>query len=754
MSARTTSAINRGWLYAPVGLTDSGRPRASAPAQSVALPHPNVVLPAQGFDDRDYQFLSSYRRRLRLAPDLAGRRAVVRFQAVMSAARVFCNGHLVTQHRGGFVPFSCDLTSHLRWDGEDELAVEVDSTERPDIPPFGGHVDYLTYGGIYRGVDLELLPLTGIGDVFVRPRDVLTPDRCIEVRYRLETRDDRLVAPGDPVTIEARVRDGDKTLHTAVSDPVAGVSGTEGEPGSVEGTVILTDLADLELWDVDHPRLYDVEVVLRSGPEVLDTVTVRTGLREARFEAGGFFLNGRHLKLRGLNRHQTYPHVGAAMPARMQRRDAEILRTELKCNAVRTAHYPQDPAFLDACDELGLLVFEEMPGWQHVGDLAWQELACRDVEAMVTRDRNHPSVVLWGVRVNESFDHEDFYRKTNAIAHRLDDSRQTSGVRYFPESQLLEDVFALNDFQTGGVIDGPNHPRYLISEFAGHMFPTKRYDNVERVQDHALLHATVLNAAYGDDGIAGAFGWCAFDYATHAEFGSGNRVCYHGVADMFRFPKPAAGLYRSQCPSAEELVLEPAFSWAGGDHSDYGGPGQGVIFSNCTRIVATVAGEVVAELEPDRERFPHLPHPPFFFGQASGIAPWRRSWGDLRLDGFLGEELVATRVLSGRGVDADLLVSTDHSVLLADGADTTRLSVRVTDEHGNDRPFTTGAVLVDVRGPLVVVGDNPLPLTGGAAAVYLRATDEPGDVEVSVTHPTLGTSTVELTVQKAGGERW
>src|SRR5689334_2071960 len=144
MSARTTSSINRGWRYAPVGLTDSGQPRGSAPVHTVALPHPNVVLPAQGFDDRDYQFLSSYRRRLRLGPDLAGRRAVVRFHGVMTAARVFCNGRLVTEHRGGFVPFTSDLTPHLRWDGDDELAVEVDSTERADIPPFGGHVDYLT----------------------------------------------------------------------------------------------------------------------------------------------------------------------------------------------------------------------------------------------------------------------------------------------------------------------------------------------------------------------------------------------------------------------------------------------------------------------------------------------------------------------------------------------------------------------------------------------------------------------------------
>jgi beta-galactosidase len=136
-------------------------------------------------------------------------------------------------------------------------------------------------------------------------------------------------------------------------------------------------------------------------------------------------------------------------------------------------------------------------------------------------------------------------------------------VRYFRDSHLLEDVFALNDFQTGGLIDLPHHPRYLVLEYAGHMSPTKRYDNIQRIQDHALLHATVPDAIHADPGIAGGFGWCAFEYHTHAECGSGNRVCFHGVSDMFRVPKAAASVYRSQCDPVEEVVLEPAFLWAG-----------------------------------------------------------------------------------------------------------------------------------------------------------------------------------------------
>ncbi len=746
MSLRSTSSVNRGWRYSPCPLASASEDGSSASAVSVTVPHPNVVLPAQGFDDLDYQFVSSYRRRLRLPSEAAGMRACIRFGGVMSTATVFCNGEPLGTHHGGFLPFTCELTEHLRWDGEDEIAVEVDSTEHADQPPFGGHIDYLTFGGMYRGVQLTLLPRTFIADVFVRPHDVLTERRRIEVRYELD-RGDADAANG--LRVEAQVLAGDRVIAAS-----SGSVSAQWQGARLHGNVMITGLDELDLWDVDNPQLYDVRLQLLDGDTELDADTVRTGLREAHFTEDGFFLNGRRLKLRGLNRHQTYPHVGAAMPDRVQRRDAQILHDELKCNAVRTSHYPQAPSFLDACDELGLLVFEEMPGWQHIGDQQWQDRACDDVAGMVTRDRNHPSIILWGVRINESFDSEDFYRRTNDIAHRLDDSRQTSGVRYFRESQLLEDVFALNDFQTGGRIDLPNHPRYLVSEFAGHMFPTKRFDNVERVQEHAILHATVLDAVHADPRIAGSFGWCAFDYATHQEFGSGNRVCYHGVADMFRVPKPAASVYRSQCPPQHEVILEPAFIWAGGDHSDYGGPGKGLILSNCTRIEAFVGGTPVGQLRPDRAGFPHLPNPPFFFAAESGIAPWRREWGELRLDGYLDDELVITRILSGRGVDHMMSVALDDITLAADGADATRLVMQVTDEYGNARPFATGALQISVTGPATVVGDNPIALTGGVAVVWLRAGEEPGEVGITVTHPTLGATSVGITVQKVAGESW
>ncbi len=321
----------------------------------------------------------------------------------MTAATVYLNGERLGEHRGGYTPFTIELTGHVRWDAENVLAVEVDSTERPDIPPFGGQIDYLTFGGIYREVSLRAVPQTFIENVFALPVDVLGDGRRVDVRCFLEG-----LAIAAPLTLEVELRDADRVLARRRTELLLGT-----DPGEV--AVRLEDLGDVELWDLDTPRLYTVVTRLLEGGQVSDEYTVRIGFRDARFTPDGFTLNGRHVKLRGLNRHQTYPYVGQAMPARVQQRDAEILKREIKCNIVRTSHYPI-AAFPGCLRQLGLLVFEEIPGWQHIGDEGWKQVACCNVEEMIRRDWNHPSIIMWGVRINESRDDHTFYTRTNEIA--------------------------------------------------------------------------------------------------------------------------------------------------------------------------------------------------------------------------------------------------------------------------------------------------------------------------------------------------
>lgn len=727
ISARRVLPLNHKWLYSPKLLPGSTDPKFNDKNfERVTIPHTNKMLPVSGFDEKEYMFVSTYRRHFRLPKDLQGKRIFVDFGGVMTAAKVFINGQNLGEYRGGYTPFSFELTKNINWSGDNVLAVEVDSTERKDIPPFGRLVDYLTFGGIYREVSLRIVNDVFIQNVFAKPVDVLQSNRSVNVKVFLNSTEN------SGLTLKADLFDGEK-LITSENLNLAGNDKFVHE-------ISLKTLGAIELWDIDKPKLYNVRVTLSQNNKIIDHYETRIGFREAKFTPEGFYLNGKHLKLRGLNRHQTFPFVGQAMPARIQKRDAWILRKELKCNIVRTSHYPQSPHFLDACDEYGLLVFEEIPGWQHIGDQEWKNLTVQHVEEMIRRDWNHPSIILWGVRVNESGDDHDFYTRTNQVAHSLDDSRQTGGVRFRYNSERLEDVFTMNDF--GFPLRAPNHPLYLNTEFNGHMYPTKRGDNVERVREHTHRHARVHNQLASDNKYAGGLGWCAFDYNTHDYFGSGDRICYHGVSDIFRIPKPAAGFYKSQCDPSEEIVLEPGFDWARGDENETFT--NAMVCSNCERLKFFIGDRLVAEVEPDRKTYANLKYPPFVTNLHDAIG---KGWDDLRIEGYIGGKKVAERKMSGKGVDRQFIVEADDNELIADGIDMTRVVFRVADEFGNTRPFAQAAIQFSIENG-EIVGDNPFALVGGVGAIWIKATEKPGTIQLTAKHAHLGTKTVQINAKQ------
>jgi len=734
---RLVLPMNRNWLFSrAVAAGSHGKDFDDSGYERIAVPHTNVRLPWHGFDEKSYEFVSSYRRHFKLPPEARGKHVFVDFEGVMTASTVWMNGTRLGEYKGGYTPFSFDLTPQLDFSGENVLAVEVDSSERPDIPPFGYEIDYLTFGGIYREVALRIVPATFIENVFAKPKDVLSQHPSLDVDCHIQY----LETSAQPLRLEVALRDGDRMLQKSSQHVPAAAATTE----PIVHTVHLANLSSVKLWDLAHPNLCTVEVALWRGNHKIDDVSRVIGFREAQFTDHGFELNGKVIKLRGLDRHQTFPFVGQAMPSRVQRHDAQILRNNLKCNIVRTSHYPQSRHFLDACDEIGLLVLEEIPGWQHIGNQAWQDISVDNVGRMIRRDWNHPSIILWGVRINESKDNHDFYTRTNALAHQLDPTRQTGGIRYFQESEFLEDVFTMNDF--GFPLKPPNHPRYLNTEFVGHTYPTKTIDQVERLTEHTLRHARVHDQLASNPQYAGGIGWCAFDYNTHGDFGSGDRICYHGVTDIFREPKPAAGFYKSQCDPAEEIVLEPAFHWARGDASI--GFSKAVVCSNCDHVKLYIAGELIAEADPDRKQFANLRYAPFVIE----LKELFHKWGDLRLEGYIQGKLAITRNYSGKGVDMKFVLLPDDARLIADGADTTRVVLRVTDEFGAIRPFADNAIKLQLDGPAEIIGDNPFALVGGTGAVWIRAKQEPGRVTLTAIHPQLGKQQVDLDIAAAERE--
>ena len=422
---------NDGWLFAPTFDPAIVRPECTGvELEPVRLPHTVKTLPYNYCNENEYQRVSGYRREFFAPKEWQGRTVLLTFGAVAHDATVFCNGRRVFHHGCGYTAFTVDLTESLQLGQKNVVAVRCDSREDLNIPPFGGQIDFLTYGGIYRAVSLDVKEPAYLRDIFIEAQ--------AEGDFRIYS---STVGETIGCTLQAEIRSpaGSRALYSGeLSLPIVGT------------------LNGVHPWSVEHPFLYTLTVrLIRPGTSglpdrVLDEKSTRFGFRTIQFVAGGFYLNGQRVELRGLNRHQSYAYQGYAMPDSIQQLDAQLLKKQLGCNAVRTSHYPQSPAFLDACDELGLLVFVEMPGWQHIGDEAWQAQALQNCREMVCQCRNHPSVFLWGVRVNGSSDNEAFYKRTNEAVHRLDPTRPTGGVRIARKSQLLEDVYAYNDYSWNG----------------------------------------------------------------------------------------------------------------------------------------------------------------------------------------------------------------------------------------------------------------------------------------------------------------
>jgi len=496
-------SLCRNWEFTPVWnedfLTGSGS------FETVELPHTAKEIPLHYASSDSYQMVCGYRRTMNITDQMAGKRLFLQFDGAGHIATVYVNGTEAAHHRCGYTAFRFEITA-LVHPGENTIAVKLDTTENSEVPPFGFVIDYLTFGGLYREVWLDVREENLISDLYVTTP---TPD-SLHLEIAAENT--------EGCAFEVSVLDaaGYILLDKRTCDKVLDIP-----------------MPDVRPWTISDPYRHTLVVQLERDGQLLDRQEVKFGFRRVDIKADGFYLNGEKVFLRGLNRHQSYPYVGYAAPESLQREDARILKEELGCVIVRTSHYPQSQHFIDECDRLGLLVFTEIPGWQHIGDEAWQEQAIQNTREMVLQYRNHPSIVFWGTRINESQDNDEFYRRTNEAAKLLDRSRPTTGVRFIEKSHLIEDVYSYNDFShmgtNGGVKPKKNvtpdlRKPLLITEHNGHMFPTKSFDPWAKRQEHALRHAQVQNDAEADGGHIGCIGWCMFDYNTHKDFGSGDRI--------------------------------------------------------------------------------------------------------------------------------------------------------------------------------------------------------------------------------------
>ena len=784
--------INNDWLFAENFKEEYIFGNIDENMAEVRLPHTTRELPFNYFSEDSYQMLCAYRKLIYAPNEWADKRIIITFEGAAHYAEVFLNGEKIGEHYSGYTSFSLELTGKLKFNEENILVVKLDSRENLNIPPFGNVIDYMTFGGIYRDVYIEVKEKCFISDVFVKPEFT-----------------GKLVSD---ITLDGEIPHDSKIRQTAIfeggeNDFLLAEKEVGKQEVSVNGFI-----ENVKLWDINHPNRYIIRTELIAKGAVIDVNEVTVGFRKAEFTKEGFFLNGRRVQIRGLNRHQSYPYVGYAMPESMQRDDARVLKS-LGVNAVRTSHYPQSHYFIDECDKLGLLVFTEIPGWQHIGDKDWQNQAVQNVREMVLQYRNHPSIIIWGVRVNESPDNHDLYVRTNEVAHRLDPTRQTGGVRNFSKSELLEDVYTYNDFFHDGkkagcepkanITSNKDKP-YLITENNGHMFPTKSFDNEDHRLEHALRHARVINDVASHSDICGSFAWCMADYNTHKDFGSGDRICYHGVTDMFRNHKIAAAIYKSQ--GNYETVLEISSSMDIGEHPASIN-GKVWIFTNTDSVKMYKNGRFVKEYVPHNEHFPNMVKSPILIDDYLGNLleteekmPPKKARCIAKAVNFIGLNgypnitpiptklalkcLIAYRTTSQQIVDLytkyvgnlgsqgtvyrfdaikdgkvvktvtkaqmnkmSLKIEVSHTDL-REGAsyDVSAVRIRAVDENGNLLPYSNEAIKLTVEGPIELIGPDMISLRGGMSGFYVKTIGEKGKAKVNISCPRVEDHTVEFEI--------
>ncbi len=741
--------LNDGWKFSEVYEEGMCYPAYDeSQMTNVRLPHTCKELPFHYFDEEMYQMVSGYRKGLQAPEDWAGRRVILTFEGVAHECEVFINGKKAYEHHCGYTAFSVDISDMLNYGVENLLTVRVDSRENLNIPPFGFVIDYMTYGGIYRDVYVEVLNQNSLEDVFIKPRVKIGQDIdiWIESEVTVHRMDSIVFGVESGVLLRQWIRKKGESEYQLLGEKEV----------KQEKEILKFSGFQAELWDVESPVLYEVRTELIKDGEMQDALVVTTGFRKAEFRSDGFYLNGRKFKIRGLNRHQSYPYVGYAMPASIQRLDADILKNELGLNGVRTSHYPQSHDFLNRCDELGLLVFTEIPGWQHIGDEEWKAQAVENVRDMVLQYRNHSSIILWGVRINESKDDDSFYEQTNKDAHELDDTRPTGGVRAIRKSSLLEDVYTYNDFihdgktrgcETKVEITSDMSKPYLISEYNGHMYPAKAYDCENKRAEHAVRHANVLDAVAGQADIAGSFGWCMADYNTHKDFGSGDRICYHGVLDMFRNPKQAAAVYASQ--QEKNPVLEISSSMDIGEHpaSNWGNV---YIFTNADSVRMYKNNRFIHEYKSSDSNWRHLAHGPILINDFIGDWDWGGASNQFRFEAIKNKEIVKT-VIKEPMKQVSLRVWADHYALKEErGYDVAAVRIQAVDENGNVLNFYNEPVRFEIEGEGSLIGPGVIALQGGMGGTYVKSEGIPGEILLKIHSGQAETLCVEFTVDIQG----
>ena len=734
----------------------------------ISLPDGMETLPTEASGCVNYQGESWYRKHFTPEDAWKGKRLFLHFEAIMGKSKVWINGVLVKEHFGGFLPVISDVTDYLEYGKDNVIAVWADNSDDPSYPPGKQQdmLDFAYFGGIYR--DCWMI---AHNDVFIT-----------DPNYENEAAGSGLFVSFDNVSeksadirLDTHIRNlSDKsfsgkveyTLYDRNNQKVlsAGESFSVGK-GKARQTSVKAKIENPDLWEPDYPYLYQLHVLIKDNQgNVVDGYRRRIGIRSIEFKGkDGFWLNGKPYPLIGANRHQDFAVIGNALSNSLHWRDAKKLR-DAGLRVIRNAHYPQDPAFMDACDELGLFVIVNTPGWQFWNDEpVFAQRVYSDIRNMVRRDRNHPSVWMWEPILNETWYPEDFAKNVVDILHEeypypycyAGCDVTARGSEYFP----IQFTHPLNG--AGGAFNTQTmNPEisYFTREWGDNVDDWNSHNSPSRVSRSwgevpMLVQAqgyakpdyqyTCYDALYRNtrQHVGGCL-WHSFDHQR----GYHPDPFYGGIMDAFRQPKLSYYMFCSQRPAEknEMLIAETGPMVYIANAMTPFSPKDVTVYSNCEEVRLTYCKDGKTWVYKKEKTDQGMPSPIITFKDVWDVMCDKKLARDRKHDdsyllaeGLMDGKVVAShKVMPARRPSKLLLWADNENVeMTADGSDLVTVIAAVADDKGNIKRLNNYHIKFEVEGNGELVADshtftNPREVQWGTAPVLVRANTASGIIKV------------------------
>ena len=764
--SRVHENFNKGWLFARQSNGSGSLASFDRDTSSAAQIEPRFQKAAEtGYDDSGWQRvrlphtwnaqdvmdewpgywrgIGWYRKHFNLDETWRGKRIFLEFEGVNSVSEFWLNGKSLGLHKGGYTGFEFEITRLAQFDAaENILTVKVDNLYHDTVPPTVKS-DYNFYGGIYRDVWLRVIDRVSIDRVQWDTPSVSDEKATLRIRASVSNQSGtarRLMIVNEVLDPAGRAVD-------SFSVSVAVKSG-----GSEESSAGPRTLGAPRLWSPESPNLYTIRTTLRDGARVIDEVETPLGFRWFRFDSqAGFFLNGKRVQLQGTNWHQSYPGMGNALPNSRHWKDMLAIR-EMGANFWRTSHYPHDPATIEASDRLGLMVWEELPINKELGN-ADEYIAnvTQMAREMIVRDRNHPSIVLWGIagEINAPTDIAKLVVESVARLYRqLDPSRPVA--MHAPRGEAIAALVDVVGEGAGGETDEEHraHPerRFMVGEYAAALVGRGIYGGGPNSEEVACRrHENHLAQINRRPWMAGGCIWHEFDYDGESYDTVIPHVTVFGMADIWRIPKDVYYFYQSQWSAKPMVHIVGHWTWPGQE----GKVRTVKVYSNAGNVALLLNGQDLGP--PAGDGVAGLKHPALIWQ-----VPYQP--GVLRAVARVDGQKIADEQKTARA-PAKIVLETDAAKLQAgDPESLAYLTAYVTDDDGTVVPDAAQAISFTLYGPGELSPQTwPGHGTGltwnaiaGMTRIALRATERSGRAVISAYSPGLRMGRVEVEITAPG----